>query len=109
MSLFSSYLDTICHYPLQSGFIQKVESQIQEHSRTFLGGKQICSRTFPARHPHILFTIVNTINRAISSRETKSLTEVGAVKHVNNGYYRKNRHSVLLRGMLFNQEMNVQR
>ena len=48
-------------------------------------------------------------NRAISSRETKSLTEVGAVKNVNNGYYRKNRHSVLLRGMLFNQEMNVQR
>ena len=45
----------------------------------------------------------NTINRAISSRETKSLTEVGAVKNVNNGYYRKNRHSVLLRGMLFNQ------
>ena len=42
---------------LSSGFIQKVESQIQEHSRTFLGGKQICSRTFPARHPHILFTI----------------------------------------------------
>ena len=45
--------------------------------------------------------IYNTINRAISSRETKSLTEVGAVKNVNNGYYRKNRHSVLLRGMLF--------
>ena len=90
----------------QSGFIQKVESQIQEHSRTFLGGKQICSRTFPARHPHILFTI---INRSISSRETKSLTEVGAVKHVNNGYYCKIRHSVLLRGKLFNQEMNVQR
>ena len=39
----------------------------------------------------------------------KSLTEVGALKNVNNGYYRKNRHSVLLRGMLFNQEMNVQR
>ena len=87
------------------GFIQKVESQIQEHSRTFLGGKQFFSRTFPARHPHILFTI---LYRAISSRETKSLTEVGAVKNVNNanGYYRKNnRHSVLLRA----EEMNVQR
>ena len=43
---------------IQPGFIQKVESQIQEHSRTFLGGKQICSRTFPARHPHILFAIL---------------------------------------------------
>ena len=33
------------------------------NSRTFkniLGGKQICSRTFPARHPHILFTILST-------------------------------------------------
>ena len=38
----------------------KVESQIQEHSRTFLGGKQFFSRTFPARHPHILFTILST-------------------------------------------------
>ena len=38
---------------VQPGFIRKGESQIQEHSRTFLGGKQICSRTFPARHPHI--------------------------------------------------------
>ncbi len=26
------------------------------NSRTFLGGKQFFSRTFPARHPHILFT-----------------------------------------------------
>ena len=48
------------HNQMLSGFIQKVESQIQEHSRTFLGGKQICSRTFPARHPHILFTILST-------------------------------------------------
>ena len=92
---------------LGSGFIQKVESQIQEHSRTFFGGetnlfKNICG----ASSAHFIY---NTINRAISSRETKSLTEVGAVKNVNNGYYRKNRHSVLLRGMFFNQEMNVQR
>ena len=43
----------------RSGFIQKVESQIQEHSRTFLGGN-FFSGTFPARHPHILFTILST-------------------------------------------------
>ena len=41
-------------------FIQKVECQIQEHSRTFLGGKQNFSRTFSARHPHISFTILST-------------------------------------------------
>ena len=92
---------------VQSGFIQKVESQIQEHSRTFLGGKtNLFKNISGASSAHFIY---NTINRAISSHETKSLTEVGAVKHVNNGYYRKNRHSVLLRGMLFNQEMNVQR
>ena len=45
---------------IRSRFIQKVECQIQEHSRTFLGGKEICSRTFPARHSHILFTILPT-------------------------------------------------
>ena len=86
---------------LQPGFIQKVESQIQEHSRKFLGGKPICFKNISgASSAHFIY---NTINRAISSRETKSLTEVGAVKNVNNGYYRKNR------GMLFNQEMNIQR
>ena len=42
---------------VRTRFIQKVECQIQEHSRTFLGGKEIFSRTFPARHSHILFTI----------------------------------------------------
>ena len=30
------------------------------NSRTFLGGKQFFSRTFPARHPHISFTILST-------------------------------------------------
>ena len=40
--------------------IQIVEYQIQEHSRTFLGGGIFFSRTFPARHPHILFTILST-------------------------------------------------
>ena len=88
---------------LRSGFIQKVESQIQEH---FLGEKNLFKNISGESSAHFFY---KTINRAISSRETKSLTEVGAVKNVNNGYYRKNRHSVLLRGMLFNQEMNVQR
>ena len=41
---------------VEPGFIQKVECQIQEHSRTFLGGKHNFSRTFSARHAHILFT-----------------------------------------------------
>ena len=45
---------------LRPRFIQKVECQIQEHSRTFLGGKEFFSRTFPARHSHILFTILPT-------------------------------------------------
>ena len=76
---------------------------IQEH---FWGKTNLFKNISGASSAHFIY---NTINRAISSGETKSLTEVGAVKHVNNGYYRKNRHSVLLRGMLFNQEMNVQR
>ena len=80
------------------------------NSRTFkniFGGKtNLFKNISGASSAHFIY---NTINRAVSSRETKSLTEVGAVKNVNNGYYRKNRHSVLLRGMLFNQEMNVQR
>ena len=91
---------------MYAGFIQKVESQIQEHSRTFLGGKQICSRTFPARHPHILFTILSTEPfRPVKQSRSQKLVHC---KNLNNGYYRKNRYSVLLRGMLFNQEMNVQ-
>ena len=47
-------------HEIRPRFIQKVECQIQEHSRTFLGGKEIFSRTFPARHSHILFTILPT-------------------------------------------------
>ena len=50
----------ILRYVPRSGFIQKVECQIQEHSRTFLGGKHNFSRTFSARHPHILFTRLST-------------------------------------------------
>ena len=77
---------------------------IQEH---FWGKTNLFKNISGASSAHFIY---NTINRAISFRETKSLTEVGAVKNVNNhGYNRKNRHSVLLRGMLFNQEMNVQR
>ena len=69
------------------GFIQKVESQIQEHSRTFLGEKQKFVKNISgASSAHFVY---NTINRAISSRETKSLTDVGAVKNVTNGYYRQ--------------------
>ena len=59
-SILGPLLFIIYTLTISPGFIQKVESQIQEHSRTFLGGKQICSRTFPARHPHILFTILST-------------------------------------------------
>ena len=77
---------------------------IQEH---FWGKNKFVQEHF--RRVIRTFYLQYTINRAISSRETKLLTEVGAVKNVNNGHYRKNRHSVLLRGMLFNQEMNVQR
>ena len=69
------------------------------NSRTFkniFGGKTIFFKNISgASSAHFIY---NTINRAISSRETKALTEVGAVKNVNNGYYRKNnRHSILLR------------
>ena len=62
------------------------------NSRTFkniFGGKTIFFKNISgASSTHFIY---NTINRAISSRETKSLTEVGAVKNVNNanGYYRK--------------------
>ena len=45
---------------MKSGFIQKVECQIQEHSIIFFGRKHTFSRTFSARHPHILFTILST-------------------------------------------------
>ena len=66
-----------------AGFIQKVECQIQEHSRTFLGGKHNFSRTFSARHPHILFTILSTE----PLRLVKQVAHISwCCKNVNNGY-----------------------
>ena len=89
--------------PFNQGSYKKLNLKF----KNIFGGKtNLFKNISGASSAHFIY---NTINRAISSRETKSLTEVGAVKNVNNGYYRKNRHSVLLRGMLFNQEMNVQR
>ena len=64
-------------------FIQKVECQIQEH---FLGETKFFKNIFGTSSAHFIY---NTLNRVNSSRETKTLTEVGALKNVNNGYYRK--------------------
>ena len=69
------------------GFIQKVECQIQEHERKFFGAK---TRTFPARHPDILFTILSTERfHLVKQSRVYMPTDVGAVKNVNNVYYRK--------------------
>ena len=43
----------------------------------FWGKTQFFKNIFGASSAHFIY---NTVNRAISSRETKSLTEVGAVK-----------------------------
>ena len=60
------------------------------NSRTFkniFGGKtKFFKNIFGTSSAHFIY---NTLNRVNYSRETKSLTEVGAVKNVNNGYYRK--------------------
>ena len=56
---------------LYAGFIQKVECQIKEF---FLGETQFFKNIFGVSYACF------TINRAISSSETKLLTEIGAVK-----------------------------
>ena len=56
---------------------------IQEH---FWGENTIFQEHF--RRVIRTFYLQYTINTAILSRETKSLTEVGALKNMNNGYYR---------------------
>ena len=102
-SNFSPYPVVLAYIYYSQGSYKKLNLKF----KNIFGGKtNLFKNISGASSAHFIY---NTINRAISSRETKSLTEVGAVKNVNNGYYRKNRHSVFLRGMLFNQEMNVQR
>ena len=81
------------YYDYIQGSYKKLNLKFKNIKEHFWGTKFFFKNISGASSAHFIY---NTINRAISSRETKSLTEVGAVKNVNNGYYRKNRHSVVI-------------